>query len=60
MSMQAKTDYLSYGYAGIVALGGVTGYLKAGLKFCIYYINKHGCKLHTMFKTIEELKGNIC
>ncbi|XP_046858488.1 transmembrane protein 14C-like [Xenia sp. Carnegie-2017] len=30
MSMPAKTDYLSYGYAGVVALGGVTGYLKAG------------------------------
>ncbi|XP_028399513.1 transmembrane protein 14C-like [Dendronephthya gigantea] len=30
MSMRAATDYISYGYAAVVAFGGVFGYVKAG------------------------------
>ena len=33
MAMRTTTDYVSYGYAAVVAFGGMFGYLKAGIKY---------------------------
>lgn len=45
MKTMASTDYLSFGFAAVVALGGVIGYAKAGqrkfqsflISFCRYF-----------------------
>ena len=31
-----STDFLTYGYAAIVATGGLIGYIKAGIIFVLY------------------------